>query len=254
MPQLVSISSRIRRLVALSSTTRTGRPCTSAGSAGAGRATGPRAGAEPRREVERAALADLALDPDLARPSSATSRAEIARPSPVPPYLRVVELSAWAKASKTLLLLVGGDADARVADGEVQADLVVRLRLARSTRSTTSPRSVNLMALPTRLTRTWRSRRGSPDEGVRHVGRDVVGQLQPFLVGAQGQRVHGVVEGVAEVEVDRVQVELAGLDLGEVEDVVDHGQQAIGRELHHPEVLALLAASARCRGPARSCR
>ena len=58
--------------------------------------------------------------------------------------------------------------------------------------------------------------------------------------GRGGQRGHGVVERVAQVEVDGLQVELAGLDLGEVEDVVDHRQQVIGRELHHPEVLALL--------------
>ncbi len=70
----------------------------------------------------------------------------------------------------------------------------------------------------------------------------MVGELQPFLVGTQGERGHGVVQRIAEVEVDQIQVEFTGLDLGEVEDVVDHGQQVIGRELHHPKVLSLLRA------------
>ena len=47
-------------------------------------------------------------------------------------------------------------------------------------------------------------------------------------MGPQRQRVHRVADGIAQVEVDRVELELARLDLGEVEDVVDDGQQRIG--------------------------
>ena len=46
------------------------------------------------------------------------------------------------------------------------------------------------------------------------------------------------------IEVDRFQIDLACLDLGEVEDVVDDVQQGIGRELDSLEIVALLAASA----------
>ena len=71
MPQLPSTSSRMRRLVALSSTTSTGRPCRRPAGAAADR--GHRAGrqAEAGREVEGAALAGLALDPDPAAHQSA---------------------------------------------------------------------------------------------------------------------------------------------------------------------------------------
>ena len=84
-------------------------------------------------------------------------RTEMVRPSPVPPYVRVMEPSAWLKASKIIACLSSRDADARVAHGDVQ-----RWRRARPARpavraqtlTTTSPSLVNLMALPTRLTST----------------------------------------------------------------------------------------------------
>ena len=45
---------------------------------------------------------------------------------------------------------------------------------------------------------------------------------------------------VAQVELDRVELELAGLHLGEVEQVVDDGQQGVGRGPDDLEILALL--------------
>ena len=58
-------------------------------------------------EVERAALPG-SLSTQIRPPISSTSRDEIVRPSPVPPYLRVVELSACANGSKMALALLGG--------------------------------------------------------------------------------------------------------------------------------------------------
>ena len=49
-----------------------------------------------------------------------TRRLEMARPRPVPPYLRVVEPSAWLKALKRRLLAFFVDADAGVADLEAR--------------------------------------------------------------------------------------------------------------------------------------
>jgi len=80
---------------------------------------------------------------------------------------------------------------------------------------------------------------GVAGEGGRHVPGDVGGQFQPLLVGPGGEGGDGVVEGVAEVEVGALQVELAGLDLGEVEQVVDDAQQAIGRRLDRLQALPL---------------
>ena len=46
----------------------------------------------------------------------------MASPSPVPPYLRVVEASTWLKAWNSRSSRSGGNADAGVAHGEVQDD------------------------------------------------------------------------------------------------------------------------------------
>ena len=61
---------------------------------------------EPGGEAKGAAAALFALDPDLP-PIRATRLREIARPSPVPPYLRVVEPSACTKGSKILATASG---------------------------------------------------------------------------------------------------------------------------------------------------
>jgi hypothetical protein len=54
------------------------------------------------------------------------------------------------------------------------------------------------------------------------------------------QGAHGQGDAVAQAEVDLLEVELAGLDLREVEDVVDDAEQAVGRALDEGEVFALL--------------
>ena len=90
-----------------------------------------------------------------------TSARVIVRPRPVPPYLRVVVTSACSKllnrrccASCEMPMPVSStsiSSSSRPVSVEPQA-----------TRSSTVPTSVNLSALPIRLSRIWRSRIGSP--------------------------------------------------------------------------------------------
>ena len=137
-----------RRLVALSSTTRTRTSRRTSGSIGAA-APPARRSASPKRsgEVERAAAAHLALHPDPPAHQVDQPRRRWPDPSPVPPNRRVVVPSACSNMSKISRLLVRRDADARVGDGESAA----RPRPAdadwSSTSSTTSPRSVNLIGV-----------------------------------------------------------------------------------------------------------
>ena len=49
----------------------------------------------------------------------------MARPRPVPPYLRVMESSAWLNAEKRRLDLLRLQADAAVANGKAQGDFVL---------------------------------------------------------------------------------------------------------------------------------
>jgi len=82
-------------------------------------------------------------------------------------------------------------------------------------------------------------RRIAADRG-GHVRRHVIGQLEALLMGARRQRAHGLVQGVAQVEVDRLDVELAGLDLGEVQDVIDQCLQRVRGDLHRVQAFSLL--------------
>src|ERR1700730_4165989 len=64
--------------------------------------------AMPRRAVKWNELPfPSSLSTQIRPPSISVNRCEIVRPSPVPPYLRVVELSAWVKEEKISFCLSG---------------------------------------------------------------------------------------------------------------------------------------------------
>ena len=89
-----------------------------------------------------------------------------------------------------------------------------------------SPWSVNLMALPTRLSSTWVRRRSSPRPAGRSVGISTL--KASFLLAASGlDRAIDAVHDVLERIIVERQHELAGLDLGQVEHVVDQAEQVL---------------------------
>jgi len=85
----------------------------------------------------------------------------MARPNPVPPYSRVVDPSACVNDSKMLPSLSGG-MPMPVSATEKHSPTSFSPSVSRSTRNSTSPRCVNLIALPIRFTTTCRSLPGSP--------------------------------------------------------------------------------------------
>ena len=181
-------------------------------------------------------------------PISSTSCAEIARPSPVPPYSRVVEASACSNGLEDPLAAcpAGCRCRCRATAKCSTSPSSPRAGDASTLDARTSPRSVNLIALPTRLTRICRSRAGVADDGVGHVGRDVAGELEPLLVRPHGRACAACrptssrrSNGVA------VELELARLDLREVEDVVDDRQQRLGRVLARSSRYSRCSASQR---------
>ena len=124
----------------------------------------------------------------------ATSFETIARPKPgaaVQPRGRLVGLFEGLKDQPLLFVR---NANAGVRDGEVQADLVGGLILERIARATTSPCSVNLIALPTRLTTICRSRIGSPTSTSGTSGMNVAGQFQALGVSAIAERLDRVAQ------------------------------------------------------------
>jgi hypothetical protein len=59
-------------------------------------------------------------------------------------------------------------------------------------------------------------------------------------VGPHGQRSQSITQRLSQREVRRVQFQFAGLDLGEVEQVVEDAQQVIGRGLDGAQGLPLV--------------
>ncbi len=66
-------------------------------------------------------------------------------------------------------------------------------------------------------------------DGGRQIRIDLQCDFQALRVRLHGQQTSHVFERVAQVHVGGFQFELAGLDLGEVQNVVDHGQQRARR-------------------------
>ena len=231
-PQPSRSSPRTPPLVRLSSTTRIAPP--------RDRARDRAARASARRACEASDVKwkvlpapDLALDPQPP-PISSTRRDEIVRPRPVPPYLRVVDPSACAKASKMTAACPSGCPMpvSRTWKCELEPSSTPRASQT-STRTNTSPllgeldRVAHQVDAGSGAAAARRRRRlcGTPR-------RDPVGQLQPLLVRAQRQRLDGVGHDVARARTRRCSSsQLPGLDLREVEDVVDDHQQRVGRGL-----------------------
>ncbi len=102
-------------------------------------------------------------------PINSTRRLEIVRPNPEPPNRRVVEESAWVKRSNTrpsfslAMPMPLSETVNRKAVG-------TETSWSGSTFKETPPDSVNLIALPSRLRSTCRSRVGSPTRSLLTLG------------------------------------------------------------------------------------
>jgi hypothetical protein len=59
---------------------------------------------------------------------------------------------------------------------------------------------------------------------------EVEDELEGFLAGESGLEIEGALELFVEIEIDGLEDEAAGLDLGEVEDVVDDGKERLAAE------------------------
>ena len=94
------------------------------------------------------------------------------------------------------------------------------------------------------------SSRIPPHEG-RHVRVGQAREFQPLVRRLHGQHVDHILQGGADVEIQRLQVQLPGLDLGEVQDVVDQGHEGLGGRPRRSDVLELLRTQLRIEEQAR---
>ena len=94
---------------------------------------------------------------------------------------------------------------------------------------------------------------GIADERVGQFVAQLADQFQALLVGPHAQGLDDLLDGLAEVEGRRFQLEAARLDPGEVEDFVQEFQQQIGRLLGGLQVVADGRTGVPRPGPGRSC-
>ena len=111
-----------------------------------------------------------------------------------------------------------------------------------------------MTALLARLSSTWRSRDGSPRSPIGSCGRAVGEQLEVLGLGRLGDQLGDLLDDLDQVEVDLLELQVAGLDLGEVEDVVDDGQQRVAGAADAVGVLALAGVEVGAPAAARSAR
>ena len=112
-------------------------------------------------------------------PINSTRFFEIASPSPVPPYLRVVDASAWLN-DWNILLHCSGVMPIPESRTQKCNSTPSAFSATVSMPTTISPLSVNLTALLPRLIKTWPSRRGSPNSAVGTSGAALNSSSSPL--------------------------------------------------------------------------
>ena len=122
--------------------------------------------------------------------------------------------------------LVRRDADARVLHGEAEHHLRVGFPFQACSNRNLSLTG-ELHRVSGKVEEYLAKTAGVPGEMARHVRCRGADEFEPGLVGPRGQQDRKVVEQRPQVEVQCLQLHLAGLDLGEVEDVVEDGQQRL---------------------------
>ena len=155
-------------------------------------------GCRPNRAVKAKVLPRPgSLSTVILPPIRATSRAAMVRPRPVPPYLRVVEVSSCSKARKIVSCLSGGMpmpvsrtvnrrptlAARRPATSHVDFHAHDHLALVGE-----------LDGVAHQVEQHLSQPAGVADQGVGHVRLHVADQLQPLLVGPHGQGPQGIAE------------------------------------------------------------
>ena len=195
----------------------------------------------------------VSLSTPTVPPMRAARRCEMERPSPEPPKRRVVDESTCVNGWKSIPSFSLGNADARIADGELQQHaLVVLLRNGHLQDDLSALRELHGIAdqvgdhLPQAAGVAFHPRGRSRIDHAR--------EFQPLLVRPERQHVVDVLQRAAEVEVQGLQVQLAGIDLREVEDVVDQRQQRLGARPDGVGVLALLVVEASFPAEGWTCR
>ena len=198
-------------------------------------------------EMEAAALSRRAVDADHA----AHGAHQLLRNRQAQPGAAVQARGAavgLAEGVEQALLLLGADAHAAVADGEPQA-VPVRPRLPRYLHHDLAARG-ELEGIAHQVDQHLAQAQRIAGQAHRHVRVGPGHQLQAFFRRAPRKQVHHLVEHIRQVERHAFQRQLARLDLGKVQDVVDDAQQILAGAVDLVEVIARLRGQVEVRAEA----
>ena len=193
--------------------------------AGAGRRRGSGLCLERQQEEELGALPDRARDADLAphRLDEALADRQPEAGAAEAPRRRLVGLREGGEDRPDL---VGRDADAGVADADREAPRLARRELDLQQ---DMPALGELERVVDEVAQHLRQAHGIAGDLVRHLGCDRGREVEPLRLRALAEQRHDGVDDLGRVDGDALELELARLDLGEVEDVVDDREQALAR-------------------------
>ena len=225
----------MRRVVSLSSTTNARVP----GNVGATwlLSRHRRHVRKPGGEVEDTAQSQPALDPD----PSAHQLGQLAADGQ--PQARAAEAARQCRIDLLKGLKDPGqlrvrDANARIADRELQVHLAVRARRDASPQDHLTPLR-ELQCVADQVHDHLAQSPGVADEDLGNIRMNVAGDFEIGVARAMGQAAQGVAQALAQLERLGLQFELAGLDFGKVQDVVDDVQQGLAGLVDHLEEFRL---------------
>jgi len=141
---------------------------------------------------------------------------------------------------------VRGNADAGVSDGEMEGDVLqMRGIFFALHRYHHFARFGKLDCVAQEVGQDLAQACDVADNGRWHIRGHLIGQVEFLLTGLDAQQVQCRLHALAQVEGLLLQLHLAGLDLGEVQDVIDDGQQGIPTAADRLGEVALLASEGR---------
>ena len=154
----------------------------------------------------------------------------IASPRPVPPKRRVVEPSSCTKASK-IAAWFSGRMPVPVSITSMTSDHVRLGRIHAAGAHQHVAAGGELERVRHQVHEDLANAQLVAPGPAMQIRVDVEQQLDALLVRALREQVDDLLDHLADVEILGLEAQLAGLDLREVENVVDDGQQRVGRAL-----------------------
>ena len=186
---------------------------------------------------------------------SRASRRLIASPRPVPPYRRDVELSACMNASNSLPWRSSGMPMpvSRTVTRRFTWSWFPFAAGSGSTLSTTSPCVRELEGVSDKIREHLAETKRVANKPVGDRRDCVRHELDVLLDDRRPEGLGDFLEHVPHAERRFFELQLAGLDLREVQDVVEDAEQVARGRMGDADVLMRLRAGGRLREPARSC-